>query len=216
MSYKSLEQQQQAVEAAKYENAKRQTRIQVYQKYGNPRKGGVVIPCDANDKRITDIVDRWLDHNPDVLHSLELFEQAIAANPTDFNSLAKDSEGNVREQLIDQIIGLLATKGKAHDDFSLKSERTRLKTFTIPMLRARLVDLQTKAHMAGQSMQQLKQVVADARPVPGVPMLPKQLFENGVTRNVDASYLKALDPYNLRRMCRIYSLDAVNQRIAEG
>jgi hypothetical protein len=210
MSYKNLEQQQQAVEAAKYENAKRLTRVHVYQKYQR------VVPCDANDKRISDICNRWLGGNSDVLHSLGIFEEACAANPTEYNSLAKQVESVTCEQLINQIIGLLATKGKAHDDFTLRSERTRLKTFTIPMLRARLVDLQTKAHMAGQSMQQLKQVVADARPVRGFPMLPKQLFENGVTRNVDASYLKALDLYNLRRMCRIYSLDAVNQRIAEG
>ncbi len=216
MSYKNLGQQQHAVEAAKYENAKRQTRIEVYRTYGNPHKGGVVLICDANDKRISDIVDRWLDYNPDVLHSLELFEQAIAANPTDFNSLAKDSEGNVREQLIDQIIGLLATKGKAHDDFTLRSERTRLKTFSIPGLRQRLSDLQRAAHMAGQSVQQLKQLVADARPAPGFPALPRQLFENGQTVTVNAAYLRALDLYSLRRMCRIYSLDAVNQRLAEG
>lgn len=87
------------------------------------------------------------------------------------------------------------------------------------MLRARLVDLQTKAHMAGQSMQQLKQVVADARPVPGLPALPalpKQLFENGQTVTVDARYLRGLDAYSLKRLCRIYSTDAVNQRLAEG
>jgi hypothetical protein len=209
-TYKNLEQQQQAVEAAQYENAKRQTRIQVYQKYLR------VFPCEANDRFISAICDRWLDGNPDVLHSLQVFEEAIAENPAEYNSLAKQTEDVMRHQLTDSIIELLATKGKAHDDFTLKSERTRLKTLTIPMLRARLADLQTKAHMAGQSMQQLKQVVADARPVPGFPTLPRQLFENGATVTVDASYLKALDPYSLKRMCRIYSSDAVNQRLAEG
>jgi hypothetical protein len=210
MSYKNLEQQQQALEAAKYENAKRLTRVHVYQKYQR------VVPCDANDKRISDICNRWLGGNPDVLHSLAIFEEACAANPTEFNSLAKQLETITCEQLIDQIIGLLATKGKAHDDFTLKSERTRLKTFTIPMLRARLADLQTKAHMAGQSMQQLKQVVADARPAPGYPTLPRQLFENGATVDVNARYLRGLDAFSLKRLCRIYSTEAVNQRLAEG
>ena len=209
-SYKNLEQQQAALAAAKLENSKRLTRVHVYQKYLR------VLPCDANDKRISDIIDRWLNGNPDVLHSLAIFEEAIAQNPTDFNSLAKQLEAVTCEQLTDQIIDMLAAHGKAHDDFSLQSERTRLQTFTIPMLRARLADLKTKAHMAGQSVQQLKQVVADARPTPGYPALPRQLFENGATVTVNAAYLRALDPYSLRRMCRIYSLDAVNQRIAEG
>src|SRR5260370_21550777 len=119
MSYKNLEQQQQALEAAKYENAKRLTRVHVYQKYQR------VVPCDANDKRISDICNRWLGGNPDVLHSLAIFEEACAANPTEFNSLAKQLETITCEQLIDQIISLLATKGKAHDDFTLRSERTR-------------------------------------------------------------------------------------------
>jgi hypothetical protein len=210
MSYKNLEQQQQALEAAKYENAKHQTRIHVYQKYLR------VLPCEANDRLISEIIDRWLGGNSDVLHSLTIFEEAIAQNPTDFNSLAKQIESVTCEQLIDQIIDLLATKGKAHDDFTLKSERTRLKSFTIPALRARLADLQRGAHMAGQSVQQLKQLVADARPVPGYPALPRQLFENGQTVSVNAAYLKALDTYSLKRLCRIYSTEAVNQRLAEG
>ena len=216
MSYKSLEMQQQALEAAKYENARRETRLAVYRKYGTPRKGGVVLICQANDARISDIIDRWVNHNPDVLHSLDLFDAAIEANPTDYNSLAKDSEGNVREQLIEQILGLLAAKGKAHDTFSLNQERTRLGTFAIPALRQRLSDLQRAAHMAGQSVQQLKQIVADARPVPGFPALPRQLFENGATVDVNARYLRGLDAYSLKRLCRIYSTDAVNQRLAEG
>jgi hypothetical protein len=210
MSYKNLEDQQRAVEAAKLENSKKATRLYVYRKWER------VLPCEANDRRITEIVDRWLDHNQDILHTPALFEAAIAQNPTDFNSLAKDSAKNISEQLTDQILSLLATKGKAHDHFTLKSERTRLSTFTIPMLRERLSDLQRGAHMAGQSIQQLKQLVADARPAPGPPALPRQLFENGVTVDVNAHYLRGLDAYSLKRLCRIHGVRAVNQRLAES
>jgi hypothetical protein len=209
-SYKNLEQQQKAVEAAKYENSKRQTRVHVYQKYLR------VLPCDANDKRISEICDRWLYGNEDILHDLKIFEAAIDANPSEFNSLAKQPEAKTCEQLTDSIIELLATRGKAHDEFSLRSERTRLSTFSIPMLRSRLADLQRGANLAGQSVQQLKQLVSDARPVPGFPTLPKQLYDNGQTVSVDARYLKALDTYSLKRFCRIYSTEAVNQRLAEG
>jgi hypothetical protein len=214
VGYKNLEQQQQAVEAAKYENAKRQTRVHVYQKYLR------VLPCDANDKLISEICARWLGGNPDVLHSLAIFEEAIAQNPSEYDSLAKQTEEKTAEQLIEQIINLLATKGKAHDDFTLKSELTRLKTFTIPALRARLSDLQTKARMAGQSIQQLKQVVADARTdtrtYPGFPTLPKSVW-NGTTHVlVNAAFFKALDGYEIRRYTRLYSTEQVNQRIQEG
>jgi hypothetical protein len=207
MSYKNLEQAEAAVAAAKYENAKRLTRIHVYQKYER------VLPCDANDRRISDIIDRWTG-NPDVLHSLFIFEEACAANPTEFNSLAKDTEKNICADLTNQIISMLAAHGKAHDEWSLKQERTRLTTFTIPMLRARLADLQRGAHMAGQSVQQLKQMVADARPALGFPALPKTMWDGAAGKHVtvDSAYLRSRDAWELKRLLRLYG-EQVNQRL---
>jgi len=210
MGYKNSEQTEAAVAAAKYENAKRLTRIHVYQKYLR------VVPCEANDRRISDICSRWLGGNPDVMHSLAIFEEAIAENPTEYNSLAKQIEDKTIQQLIDQIIGMLAAHGKGHDEWSLNQERVRLTTFSIPMLRKRLEDLQRGAHMAGQSIQQLKQLVADARPAPGLPALPRQLYDNGQTVSVDANYIRHLDTYSLKRLCRIHGVRAVNQRLAES
>src|SRR5260370_20325022 len=175
MGYKSMEQQQQAVEAAKHENAKRLTRVQVYQKYLR------VFPCDANDRRISDLCDRWLDGNPDVLHSLAIFEEAIAENPTEYNTLAKQTEDKTVQQLIDQIIDLLAAHGKGHNDWSLNQERKSLATFSIPMLRARVADLQRGAHLEGQSVSKLIEIVADARPVTGFTILTRQLSEIEMT-----------------------------------
>jgi hypothetical protein len=91
MGYKNLEQQQQAVEAAKYENAKRQTRLHVYQKYLR------VLPCDANDKLISDICNRWLGgtrHQKDQLENSEaaFFERAKRAEE------AKRLEKEAKEQ----------------------------------------------------------------------------------------------------------------------
>jgi hypothetical protein len=210
VSYKNLEQQQKAEAAAKLENSKRVTRAYVY------RKWPTVLPCDANDRRITDIIDRWTGNNPDVLHTPQIFEEAIAENPAELDSLAHQSEYVTRRQLTDSIIEILRAKGKGHDEFTLKSERTRLKTFTIEALRSRLADLQSKAHMATQSMETLKQIVVDARPNTGFAALPRQLFENGQTVTVNAAYIRALDTFSLKRMCRVYSTEAVNQRLAEG
>lgn len=122
--------------------------------------------------------------------------------------------------MTDSIIELLATRGKAHDEFSLKSERTRLATFQIPALRARLADLQVKAGMAGQSVQSLKALVAgahaDKRKFPGFPELPRQIWDGTRHVNVDAAYLKASDPFALKKFCRLYSVEQVSQRLAEG
>jgi hypothetical protein len=210
MGYKSVEQQQAAVEAAKYENAKKQARLDVYRKYANSVKGGVILVCEANDKRISDIIDRYIDRNPDILHTLDLFDAAIATNPTEYNSLAKNSEVAVREQLVDQIIDMLAAHGKGHNDFTLRSEQTRLRTFSIPQLRQRLADLQTKHNMAGQSVQQLKSLVADSRPAAssdGYPELPSHIWDGTKHVRVDAEYLNGLiktDLWQFKRLVKLY------------
>ena len=90
-----------------------------------------------------------------------------------------------------------------------------MKSWSLEQLRTRLNEIKVKQKMASTPVSELKKYVADARPAPGYPTLPKQLFENGRTVTVDAFYLKALDPYSLKRMCRIYSTEAVNQRLAE-
>jgi hypothetical protein len=199
MGYKNLEQQQQAVEAAKYENAKRQTRAHVYQKYLR------VLPCDANDKLISHIVDRWTDNNPDVLHSLQLFEQAIAENPTEFNSLAKQKKKQTVEQLIGQIIDMLVAHGKGHDAFTLKQERTRLQTFSIPALRTRLADLQVKAKMASTDVASLKNFVAESRrPAPQSKVLPAEYTRERI-------YL--MPSHEIRKLTRDWTASVVNDRL---
>jgi hypothetical protein len=211
MSYKNLEQQQQALEAAKFENAKHLVRLQVYAKWPE-----TIVPCDANDKRIIDIIDRWTGNDPSVLPTLAIFEQAIYENPEEFQSLAHQSEDVTRRQLTDSIIEILRAKGKGHDEFTLKSERTRLKAFSIMALRERLETLQRSARMATIPVATLKSMVAEAHATPGYPILPRQMFENGQTVDVNANYIRHLDSYSLKRMCRIYSSDAVNQRLVEG
>ncbi len=208
MGYKNSEQTEAAVAAAKYENAKHLTRIHVYQKYLR------VVPCEANDRRISDIINRWTGNNPAVMHSLAIFEEACAENPTEYNSLAKQLEDKTVQQLIDQIIGMLAAHGKGHDDWSLNQERVRLTTFSIPMLRKRLEDLQRGAHMAGQSVQQLKQLVADARPTSGFPALPKAMWDSAAGKHVtvDSAYLRSRDAWELKRLLRLYG-EQVNQRL---
>ena len=203
MGYKNLEQQQSAVEKMRADNAKEATRADVYRKYP------AVKPCKANDKCITEICDRWLEGSPDVLHDLGVFEAAIQENPSEFDSLAKEAELEAREGLTDKIIETLSQYGKGHDAFSLKQERTRLKAFSVPMLRDRLADLQSKARMASLSTSQLKQIVADARKdtrrFPGFPDLDT---------SVTAAQIKAMPSAELRKTVRMFSAEQVNARLA--
>src|SRR5260370_36093830 len=111
-NYKNLEQQQQAVEAAKVTNAERLTCTHVFQKWPT------LVVYEANEKRILDLINRWTGNNPDVLPSIQIFEEAIAENPAEFNTLAKQTEDVSRRQITDSIIELLATKGQAHYPFT--------------------------------------------------------------------------------------------------
>jgi hypothetical protein len=69
--------------------------------------------------------------------------------------------------------------------------------------------------MAGQSVQQLKQLVADARPTPGFPTLPKTMWDSASGKHiaVDSAYLRSRDAWELKRLLRLYG-EQVNQRLA--
>jgi len=214
MSFRNLEQAEAAVAAAAAENDKKLLILNVY------RKWPTLVVCEANDKRILDIVDRWTDYSADVIPTLSLFEEAIAENPEEFNSLAHQSEDTTRRQLVDQIIQLLATKGKGHDEYTLKSERTRLKTFTIDALRTRLADLQRGAQLAGKSVETLKGIVAEAKvdrsPYPGYPTLPKSVWNGQTHVPVNSVFFRQLSSFEIKRYARLYSIEQVNARIAQG
>ena len=209
--FRTQEDQQAAINAARYENAKNEMLNAAYA--ANP----LWVHCMASDKQIFEIFTMFAGH--DAMPSYELFRLALDENPTAIQMLAQQSEAVTRRQLTESILSLIASKNQGRDgkfdSFSLKAEENRLKHFSIEALRQKLSDIKVKQRMSTTPVSVLKQMVADARPAPGYPMLPKQLFENGRTVTVNALYLKALDPYTLKRMCRIYSTEAVNQRLAE-
>jgi len=172
------------------------------------------VRCIASDKAIFEIFMMFAGH--DAMPSYELLRLGLDENPTAVKMIAQQSEAVTRSQLTEEILSLIASKNQGRDgkfdSFSLKAEENRLKHFSTEALRQRLSDIKVKQKMSSQPVGVLKQMVSDARPAPGYPTLPKQLFENGRTVTVDALYLKALDPYSLKRICRIYSTEAVNQR----
>jgi hypothetical protein len=201
--FKTLEDQRKAIEAAALENAKRETVAAVYQRFP------LLVRCMGNDKQIIAIIDRWAE-NPDLLPSIQLFEAAIEENPQEFASLAQQPEAKTRQQLLEQIIELLAAKGKGHDAFTLNQEEKRLALLAIPALRARLADLQTKAHMASTPVPILKAIVADThrnQSIDGYPALPSSLWDGSRHVRCDADYLNGLaktDIWMFKKLVRLY------------
>jgi hypothetical protein len=197
-----------AQQAARHKKACEDTIAQVYNLHQD------FVRCAANDREILGLINEWTNHSPDVLPSLELFEEALAVNP-DLSGFARQSMAVTREQLSEDILSILRAKGKGHDAYSLKNEAARLKTLSIPQLRTRLADLQRAANMATQPVADLKKIVAAGRPVHGYPELPKAYWNGTANVPLDATAFRMMDVYELKRYTRIYGSEAVNRRLGE-
>jgi hypothetical protein len=213
MSFISRSEQQQMLEAAALENAKRECIAAVYAEHQE------FVRCEANNRAIIDACSRWANSDS-VLPSVAIFNEAMAENPGEIKNFARQSEAITREQLTEQIIELLAAKGKGHDVFTLKQEEKRLTMLSIPALRARLADLQIKAKMASIPVPALKAFVKDAhtdkRKYPGFPELPKTVWNGTAHVPLNAAAIKAMDAWEIRKYSRLYSQQQLNDRIKEG
>lgn len=207
-TFRTQEMQDRAIAAAALENAKKALVAFVYQKYPT------FVVCDANSRMIVELVERW--GGPDIMPTAEAFMAMLDENGDGaLSMLAQQPVEHTSEQIRQDILRLLAAHSR-RDEFMLKSEEARMKSWSLDALRIRLSELKTKIRMNAEPVSVLKEVVAASRPVQGYPALPRQLFENGATVTVNAAYLKALDTFSLKRLCRIYSTEAVNQRLAEA
>jgi hypothetical protein len=213
MSFRNMEQQQQAIAAAHLENAKKALVAFVYQKFPT------LVVCDANSRMIVELVERW--GGPDIMPTPEAFLSMLDENgPEAMSMLAQQPEAVTRRQLADQIIALLAAKGKGHDAFTLRQEEKRLALLSIPALRARLADLQVKAKMASTDVATLKNFVAesrrDQRRYQGYPDMPRQIWDGTKHIPLNATTIKAMDAWEIRKLARLYSDRQLNDRIQEG
>jgi hypothetical protein len=211
--FRTREDQEAAIRAAHYEIEKRKAIEAVYAKFP------LLVRCMANDQEILDIVRLFA--GPSVIPSAELFFSALDENPDAMNTLAQQSEAITRRQLTQQIIDLLAAKGKGHDTFTLRQEEKRLALLSIPALRSRLADLQMKAKMASTDVATLKQFVShahrDHRPFPGWPTLPTRMVPPGeiFAVAVDAEYLNGLlknDIWQFKRLVKLYGSEQIDSR----
>jgi hypothetical protein len=214
MSFRTQEEQTKAIEAAHLELEKRKTIETVYAKFPT------FLRCEANDKAIIEIITRWA--GPDVIPTADLFMFAYEENEEEvIKRMGVYPEAKIRARLIEDILDLLETRGNGHDALSLKTEKSRLATFTTQALHARLAELKVKQQMAGVPVSELKRFVANARKetrrFPGYPDLPATIVPRGQVQAVrcDSVYLLNLartDYHEYRHLCAKFSTEQITAR----
>jgi hypothetical protein len=209
MSFKNRYEQQRAIEAAGEQQAKRDCLAQVYDSRQD------FMRCMANDHAILEFITAW-SGNPDILPTKELFDQALMENPDAVKTFARMPLEEAKDQVIEEYLEKLAAHSR-QDRFSLKQEESRLRHQSLEVCRQKLSDLKLRQKMAALPVGTLKALVkeahVDSRPFPGFPTLPQQLYENGRYVAVNAEYLKNLDGFSIRRLCRLYSSDQITARL---
>jgi len=217
MSFKNLQQQNEAIEAAAYEQAKRNTIAYAYQKHPT------LVQCDANNRMLIELVERWA--GTEVQPSPALFDSMLDENGKDaLSMLAQQPVERSKEQLREEILTLLASKNGGRDGkfdaYNLRSEEIRMKSWSLDALRARLNEIKVKQKMTVAPVSVLKTFVAESRRdtsrYPGFPQMPKEVWQDGKTVPLNAATIKAMSSYEIRRLARIYSDRQLNTRLAQG
>jgi hypothetical protein len=214
MGFRTMEQQQAAINAAQLEQERRKTIELVYGKHQQ------MIRCLANERLIIEVIERFAG---EVVPSFGIFEDAILENPDEMKNFATQAVEKSKEQITEDILSLLSSKDGGRDgkfnDFNLQSEKSRMASWSLEALRVRLAEIKTKQHMATTPVSVLKAFVSDAhadkRKYPGFPELPKQIWNGTDHVAVNASFFRRLDAHEVRRYTRLYSVEQVNDRIKE-
>jgi hypothetical protein len=215
MSFRTQADQGRAIEAAHVEGERRKTIAQVYQKYQQ------LVHCEANERKTIEVIERFI--GPDVVPTFSLFEDALAENPDEMKNFAQQPVEHTKEQITQEILTLLASKNGGRDGkfdaYNLRSEESRMKSWSLDALRARLNEIKTKQKMAVAPVSVLKTYVAESRrdtsPYPGFPQMPKEVWQDGKTVPLNAATIKAMSSYEIRRLARIYSDRQLNDRLAQ-
>lgn len=123
--------------------------------------------------------------------------------------------------LIDKICSLIASSdGTGRDGkfstFQLSTERTKMTFWTVPQLAARLEEVIRKQDLNSKPIGELQQIVQSGRRYVGYPQLGQSIVRPGTVRAVplDAAYLRGLDAWELKKFCRLYGVEQINNRLA--
>src|ERR1700751_3095274 len=112
MSFRTYGDQQDAIIAAKVERAKRDTIAYVYQERQD------FVRCEANDRAILEVIQRWTGYDSNVLPSKDIFDQAISENPDELKHFARTTLDKAKEQVSEEYLQILSHKSR-QDRYSL-------------------------------------------------------------------------------------------------
>jgi hypothetical protein len=201
MGFRNYSQQQEAILAAKVEQARRQTIADVYASRLE------LVQCEANNRAILEVCQRWCGYDDNVLPSRAIFDLAIAENPDELQNLATTTLQNAQQQLARQILDLLRHKNPTQwNDFTLRNEGRRLLMLDVPALRVRLADIQRSLKMATQPVSELKSLVHEATK----PNYSKEPLPD----HIDAAFIRRLSATEIIKLNERFGRDAVNARLA--
>lgn len=173
-----------------------------------------VVDCMANQKEFKEYLD-WADEfTPadldfalgNMLNRVQLATQRI---PTPEETKAA---------LIEKIIERLQTTNNKHwqAPHNVQIERAKMQFWSLEQLTARLDEIVRAQTLNALSPEERQKIVVEGRRYTGYPQLSKTVVRPGTVRAVpqDAAYLRSLDPFDLKRLCRLYGAEQVNARLA--
>jgi len=185
-----------------------------------------------------DALQRWLqEKHPDIQYSEAVkiafveymgdsfltatpddFEYALETMPTTISRQRVPTEAETKTELIQKIISALQSTNNQfwHDSFNVQSEKTKMSFWSVEELIARLDEVKRAQNLNAKPTSELKQILVAARQYRGFPTLGKTIVRPGTVRAVplDAAYLQGLDSWELRKFCRLYGTEQINDRLA--
>jgi hypothetical protein len=192
----NLQEREAELAKAKLDNARRNTVLWVFRQHPD------FIQNEANERMILEIIRE--DIGSDAYPSAESFEIAITANPDLVKQIARQPIQKTKEQIADEIIDLLE-KHSRRDEHMLRTERSKMSTWSLEELRARLEELQFKIANVNTSMGGLKSFVRDSRPTPEVKILPAEWT---------AERIKNSSAKTIRELIKDYGAPLINARLS--
>jgi hypothetical protein len=151
----------------------------------------------------------------------EDFEFALRTMKTGITPQRVPTPEETKAGLIENICSLIASSdGTGRDGkfstYSLQTERSKMSHWSVPQLTERLSEVVRKQELSKKSAVELHQIVESGRKYVGYPALGKTIVPPGKVRAVplDAAYLKSLDLWDLKRLCRLYGVEQINDRLA--
>ena len=199
---------------------------------------------ESRDARIaaqTEAFKKWLaDKHPEIYFCTAFFNELkeymqgsfFTAGDEDFEYAVQniDTKGvrqhvptpeETKAALIDKICSLLTSadgtgRDGKFDSHSLNAERTKMNFWTVPQLTTRLEEVIRKQQLSKAPIGELQKIVQSGRRYEGYPQLGQSIVRPGTVHAValDAEYLRDLDSWDLKRLCRLYGISQVNDRLA--